>query len=597
MPSGQKVFWHRVDLESASKKLESIFSTYSPGKKVVVAIDMGVGKTTTLASKHALLGPVLYLSPTLKLAEEFKNKVGQEASLFNGRNKFLCHKIEEVDKLGAFRRSIAANLCQGCEHGIVTQIALGSSRAVDKKAEMEMYGVDFSCAKECSYIKQMSSTRDAKVLACAEASFSGSPNHLIKYGETKRTIVWDDCFTPFSHVQIGEEVFRQWKLRGESILTDSCASQDLLRWTGEALSIIEELDTRRAASPSGMDELPESINSTAPTWYSSWEDAGEFLLQYPEDAKYMDGLILESIRKSQDDFTKLDIPVRAILDTAKAMKLGTVWFHNKKMILGIPSLSFETFMTDGGLVLDATPNKLVQTIADEVHDIRVAQPSLTIEYDAAFFRGRNGLSSDKKLKDATKYIENRILELSKSYKPEEIAVITHKPISAALDSTRIPFKGHWGAHQRGHNDFMGCRVLVLDGAPVAPPRAFFLEYETARILLAKYGGITWGALTASRKKQVFSLPMKHYAAGIKSFAPEVADAAEYLRNIVTAEIVQAIGRLRAVRRSDIPLRVILCTSFPLANSYGLEIDKAFGSRKDLEMVESITNFIIERAKS
>lgn len=597
LPSGQKFFWHKVDLDSASKTLDKILTSYTPGKKVVIAIDMGVGKTTTLSTKHESLGPILYLAPTLRLAEDFKNKVGDNASLFNGRSKFLCHKIEEVDKLGQFRRSIAANLCQRCEHGIVTQINLGSTKAIIKKEEMEKQGVDFTNAKECNYIRQMSKSKLSTVLACAEASFSGSPRHLTKYDDNDRTIVWDDCFTPFSHVYLDEEVFKQWKLRGEAILTDSSASPELLTWAGETLSLIEELDTRRASSPTGNDMLPEPIDSSPPTWYKTWEEVGQYILDYPEDAKYMDGLILESIRKSQEDFDSLDIPVRAIIDAAKALKLGTVWFHNKKMIIGVPTLSFETFISTGGIVLDATPNKLVQKLADEVHEIRVVQPSLTVEYDAAMFRGRSGFKSKEVIKNAAKYLENIIENLFKEYRKEEVAVITHKPIASMLSSEMIPLKGYWGAHQRGHNDFMNCKVLVLDGVPVAPPSDFFLNYETSRLLLLKYCNITWEKLSGSRKKQVFSLPMKNFAAGIKSLAPDSYDATEYLRSMVTAETVQAIGRLRAVRRPDIPLKVILCTSFPLSNSYGLEIDKAFGSKSDFIRVENITNFILDKAKN
>jgi hypothetical protein len=45
----------------------------------------------------------------------------------------------------------------------------------------------------------------------------------------------------------------------------------------------------------------------------------------------------------------------------------------------------------------------------------------------------------------------------------------------------------------------------------------------------------------------------------------------WARERTTAELVQAIGRLRAVRRHDIPLSVDIHSDFPFLGSFGLEI--------------------------
>lgn len=606
----------RFPLSEAERMLKKTFENYKKGEKLLIAIDPGAGKTTTLSKIHEILGPMLFLSPTIKLAQEFVNAVGPGATLFRGRSETLCHKTGEVDLLGNSRRSIAANLCQKCEHGIVTQIGLGSEKAELTKEVLEHEGVDFSEAKPCGYILQMHNLKNAQVLAAAEASLAGNPKHLTHYGmdtmdeeSSGRLVVWDDCFTPYTEVLVKESDLLLWLdlAKKELEFSDIPENQDWLKKACVVLERILELYSEKREE----EDSPLSVTSSEPPeGFVTWKSVGAFFSNYPIKLKHMDGTVLEAIRGK--DSEKI-IPLRGILDLATALELGTVWITNKTIVFTIPTLSLDTYLKSGGIVLDATPHPFVREIADRTVEIRIEQPDLHVSLDASSWRGRTGLSTKEGSLGAAKNLLDYIPQKNGE---NPVSVITHKPIASAMKEIlqTMPFKGgllfgHWGAHNRGHNDYMKTSILILDGVPVPPPDAFFIAYESCRNLLS-YCAVSkkWKSLekinaekglndqflkSNSRIRKAIQLPLISGLAGIKAFVPDNLDAEKFLRDVVTAEVVQAVGRLRAVRRPGEQLEVLIRTAFPLSSAYGLELHKVWGDKDSYEIVEKCKRGIVE----
>lgn len=605
LPSGAANSVKRVSLQVAGKLLMEAFSQWTPGKKLVVAIETGAGKTSTLAREYPNLnmGPLLFLSPTLTLAREFVSDLNSVnpglGVVFNGRNETLCHKTTEVSMFGAARRSISANLCQTCEHGLETMITFGSESASKKKEELEARGVSFAEAKFCGYVAQTRNVKTAKVLAAAEASLAGTPGHLLNEvnGEEKieRSIVWDDCFTPFSEIVLTQKDLLQWLTRAIDVKENQNANPEQKAWVEKVFPILEFFVEEIEKSSKGICSPLNIQDMNPPTTFSSWSLASQALDAFPVEAKSRDGVVIESIQGYGDE---REIPVRAVLDLAEAMTYGTVWFDRGKLRFTIPTLSLKTYMEKGGIVMDATPSAFLRAIADEVVEIRVVQPNLYVEMDVSLFRGRTGLKEKNAAILAGKHLENICLDNMDKVPPTDLAVITHKPIEEAMSIKTGMRVGHWGAHQRGHNDYKTAKVLILDGVPVPPPDACFIQYESCRKYLettyGKYSGVKgFSKWTEGRIKTAVSLPMKHGVASIKAYVPENPDVASWIRDLVTAELVQAIGRLRAVQRCGENLRVIICTAFPLAFRYGLEIHSIFGSRVQSERVAEIQKKIAE----
>lgn len=586
------------------------------GEKLVIAVDPGAGKTTTLAKNYASLGPLLFVSPTIKLAEDFCATVEKEhgsgiAAVFRGRTADLCHKKTDVDLLGQFRRSIAANLCQNCEHGIKTQIDLGSEKAATKKIELELLGVNFSNAKTCGYIQQMSNFRDKPVLACAEAALAGNPKHLTDVkdanGETlKRTIIWDDCFTFSETIVLTKNDVQTWIDKTEKELEKTDVLDEVLQaqrrtehveWLQKSRTVFDFIVSQMQKSQQEQRIVPIA-DVLPPSPFNTWEDVGITLQEYPEGLKRLDATIVEAIDK--DDDGSPIIPVRGVLDFADAVRHHSVWIDRSSVILSLPTLSLKYFVEHGGIVLDATPNPFLAAIADKVVDIRIEQPNLDVVMDASEFRGRKGLGDPTKAEESAKDLADYIKNLKDRPDIDKIACITHKPLADILKKNKTEFFGndavmigHWKNDNRGHNNYMKATTIVLDGVPIIPPSAFYIDYESMRLLLEridpdkKMEKMDVPDETGKPFKKITQLPILTSTAGVKAILPNNKDAEHYLRSLVTAEVVQAVGRLRAVRRKDQKLTVVLRTSFPLSCEYGFEVHSIVFEKNSKILAEKI----------
>jgi hypothetical protein len=99
------------------------------------------------------------------------------------------------------------------------------------------------------------------------------------------------------------------------------------------------------------------------------------------------------------------------------------------------------------------------------------------------------------------------------------------PTTKVIDFKKFEADGAWWRDSRGSNDFLNCKTLILVGTPAPNVEAIRSEY------LALGGD------------------------------PEKFQS--YYDQLVVAEIVQAIGRLRANRRPQESLTVVLITDFPI----------------------------------
>lgn len=583
----------RVPLSEAEKELREAFSSYRTGTRMVIAIDPGAGKTFTLSELHQILGPILFLSPTLALGRDFikevNAKIPNSGIVFNGRNKSLCHKISEVEELGKSRRSINANLCRTCVHGLSTQVAYGSATALQTMEEMIAAGLIDGPEEGCGYIEQMHNLKHYPVVACAEASLAGTPHHLTTTGTKEepipRTLVWDDCFTPFSEVVIERKDLRVWAERGETVMENDLSNPARKNWVEKVLPALLHILGLFEMSFGNDENLPSCLTDLpCPAGFPSWNDVAEAIKNFPKEAKSRDGVVLESI---QIENGVREVPLRALLDLARAIKDKTVWITGNKLVCTIPTLSLLTFLEQGGIVLDATPDPFLRAIADRTVEIRIKQESLQVLLDASRFRGRSSLKTPDGIRRSLSDIFHVWKTLCEDEKPKNVAVITHKPLSSPLsehmkrEKVTGPSVGHWGAAQRGHNDYLHAKILVLDGVPIPPPSACFLKYETCRIWLDKLDGdasISSGIVRAKRKRwspysdirseQMVEIPFNGSAGSVRAMLPENPDVSGWLRETVTAEVVQAVGRLRAVRRNRQSLIVLVRTAFPLAAEYG-----------------------------
>ncbi|MDA8153629.1 MAG: DEAD/DEAH box helicase family protein [Acidithiobacillus sp.] len=119
--------------------------------------------------------------------------------------------------------------------------------------------------------------------------------------------------------------------------------------------------------------------------------------------------------------------------------------------------------------------------------------------------------------------------------------------------------GHWGKDDRGHNRWKDALCLLGWGAPLEPPEEYEINYSIYRVIMKRHG-VELEAWDGS----VVTGPQEIEANGGETLLtthfpmPTVPDARAFVLDQVNAQIAQAIGRLRGVRRTaENPADVLL----------------------------------------
>ena len=119
--------------------------------------------------------------------------------------------------------------------------------------------------------------------------------------------------------------------------------------------------------------------------------------------------------------------------------------------------------------------------------------------------------------------------------------------------------GHWGKDDRGHNRWKDVKALFGWGAPLEPPEEYTINYAIYRVVMQRHG-----VELEAWDGDVVTGPQEIETNGGETMLttyfpmPTVADARAFVLDQVNAQIAQAIGRLRGVRRTaEDPADVLL----------------------------------------
>ena len=552
--------------EQAQERLKEIYET--PGKHLV-AITTGVGKTKIWADSLSRETPTLTVFPDLQKAEDFAKQSG--ARVYYGRSESegpgQCLKYPDLQDLGEKRRSIMAHECSTCPHGLSAQSQRGSDSA---REAAESQGLNLKVIQPCDWIFQISEIGLEPHVACTEAALQGKPDHLLFYENPlsiskkdrrlKRKIVFDDCFEPMDEIKSGislEDV-AIW-------LQQIDKEQKKSAW-------LEKMETALRSFPNiiqyGMSRRVMMSTLPAPEGFQDWQDFAAFINDGKEEGeKALDGLSPERVTVVGG---RRMVPLRALLDLARAINSGTVFTEGGLLHGTFDSLSVQLLREKGRdvVILDATPTpekiEAVRGAKGEIHELFVPQLKLRVTQYIGRLHGRSSLASTCSEMGHAR----RILEEGKirGYAPGEIAFLTHLPLAEKIRQDNFfagVTVGHFGKDQRSHNEWRGKRLLISFGVPLRPDLRTVYQHCTGqdwtgdRDFISEYIPHRIGDQTAQ-------------LSGCK--LPVDAEIREWERTMATAEIVQAIGRLRAVH-SETDVEAWVVTSYPLAPAFGLQIDE------------------------
>ena len=465
----------------------------------------------------------------------------------------------------------------------------------------------------CSWINQVEEIRTTPYVACTIQSLQGFPDHLLFYKSSHgprqhRRVFFDDCFNAFDKISISSEDVQKWiertqeKIKYNENLLDGLktitskkalkiqAEIDFFKKIERSLFSLIDLLADSAKNPGRRRDLP------APEGFETWNDFSIFINSL---GKEKDGFIVEKVIFNEYE---QDIPLRALKDLASAVLSGTVFTEKGQIHATFPSLSakiLEMCMTreeeveerepgdDEGfesahssyqktktrtvkdrsyVILDATPTPdiiaLIEKTEGSVHEIRVKKDFLKIKQLGTRLHGR---SSMRQMKNELNFLTIQVKKAIEKVGKAGVCVITHKPLAEKLIATGLLEDdniGWWGCHERGHNAWKTKKILILFGVPISPEIRTIYEHTNQDAI--------W---TEDREPSRVSLPIEIDGRTGEVWASLPADAkiADFERTYVTASVVQAIGRLRAPRRSE-PVEVWIDSSYPLAPVFGLNID-------------------------
>lgn len=242
------------------------------------------------------------------------------------------------------------------------------------------------------------------------------------------------------------------------------------------------------------------------------------------------------------------------------------------------------------ILLDATlpveTRAVVEAVGGRVAEIHVSQNLIVKRYPNTLFgRGHSNKNSDKQkdyIDRSTRRvcaIGNRIVDDPKIPR----AIITHKPWRDMIEEDKILSEeltssnaviGHFGLDDRAHDNWSG-RHLAIVGGPNLSHAGWRSEYSTARLIALRAGADAsdWPAWPHDPDTMERVVWIDEGAGHeVRCRAPLPRDPA--IRAWVLARyretIVQAIGRMRAVRHRGAPLIVEMWGGLPVdLSSFGI----------------------------
>lgn len=564
----------RIPVEQAFLDTRSLIKNFLDTKQTAPRlnqIDMGVGKSHILADlsrDHFFIGdPVTVIAPTKALAQEAALKSGglfREGRTDSADRAGYCFIYPEVEPFSDKMRSIVAHKCRDCAHGLA---AMAVSRGEGTKIE------------PCSYILHTIEAREVRVLSTTSSMLEGDPHiGTVREGKAviKSKMILDDTADLTDYRAIHGGHISGWiRAANHAMRYDQAklAEGDIATAEGEdrkeRIVATEELLPHLAAlgrfisDHSGDDQ--ERVHPEDWTKFSELLKSSKII--------WMDGSSAEAIYRDSEG--KTEIPLRTLKALGEALARGTAW-SRKSFLHFSSSTRAAAAIKNGAMLLDATPSLAVRQVVEAeggtVTEIRAEQLSLCIRQVVSGMHGKTACSPESPSFAREKSRLLGIVEKAvEEHGPENVVVISHKALAEEVKD-EIPAGveiGWWGLHNRGQNIWEKKTHLVVYGVPQLAPSAAERAYMSDRQAVIEAGGTDWPAWNGSRSEKWYRVPGQAKEIHAKGYQDEFID--RWAREWTTAEVVQATGRLRAVRRTDERLSVEIHSSFPLAEAFGLEI--------------------------
>ena len=576
----------------------------SDGRPLAVAVSPGVGKSHILAEECDEIAlrfdkaiPTVVITTTRKLAEEAAEKSGGiDSPARNGKKgeAGFCNIFPEIEPFSEAWRSIVAHKCKSCPHGQAAMAKLG----IGDHNKDDLIGV-----VPCDYMLQTETSRKYPTLTCTgQKANTDDAVFKMKQGKARiaRRAIADDYSELNDHKMIRQDQVAGWvrasiyaiSKTGKSIIEIETNGVDFDMSPDADESDSDDLDlmrSRKAAAESlkiGIEQLlqflaahPEDEQSTLnPADFSAFCDAAE-----NKALDWMDGTTAEAVHKDREG--KVEIPLRAVRDTATAIRRGTAWVRKGYLHIAVPTFLPE-MIRKGGAVLDATllphVRMLIEAHGGEVVDVHAASATkIRQHFDGAHTKTSCDPNGKNFAREKRNFLAALKVAIAEENDPRRLCVISHMSFILAIMKEIIALGipesqiGWFNRHDRGQNDWYeaGCTRLVQWGVMRLSASVIERMYMADRQVVIEASGAAGEAFATDRVTKVYRTPGTNYEKEDEGFLN--GDLDRWERSRVTAQTKQAGGRLRGTRRMDTGEKLThdIHANFAFCDDHGFRVDE------------------------
>jgi hypothetical protein len=572
------------------------------GRPLALVVSPGVGKSHIWAEAcddAALLVkeiPTLTIAPTRSLAFEAAEKNGGvDAPARNGvKGEYgYCNIHPEISPFSESWRSIVAHKCKDCEHGKAAMAQLGIG---------DHAGEDFAGVDPCAYLLQTENSRKASTLSCTgQKANTDDAVFAMKQGKARiaRRAAADDFTELNDHKMLRQDQIAGWVRSSNYVISrtlksiieteENGADFDMSSDNDDFGSDLDFLKSRKVGTEqlkSGIEHLLQFLAANSddeqkqlnPADFTVFCDAAE-----NKALDWMDGTSAEAVYKDREGH--LEIPLRAVRDTATAIRRGTAWVRKGYLHIAVPTF-LPAMIKNGGMVMDATilphVRMLIEAHGGEVVDVYAESATrIRQHFDGAHTK----TSCDPSGKNFGREKRNFLLVLkaaiAKEGDPARLCVMSHMAFILAIMKDILALGvpeaqvGWFNRHDRGQNDWYqaGCTRLFQWGVMRLSGSVIDRMYTADRQVAIEAGGDGGDSFNADREAKVYRIPGTDYESEGEGFVSTDVDRWE--RSRITAQTMQASGRLRGTRRVDAGKKIThdIHSSFIFSGDHGFRVDE------------------------
>lgn len=543
--------------------------------------------TPRIVDAEAIYLKIISRNPSLKSQVHMHMPRGKKISI--GKEDRACLRYEELIKpLEEPARTPAAWACQTCEHG-------------------KQDGERDPKVPACQYMVQLRASKSKQIVIATHAA-AADASSLLEYTKRPVPVRKDGYIIRHDHAADGDDkVVDRFMIIDEApeldrkisvSLENVAAALQMVEHAEHDLMTLEDKANKFENSKLGRlrkrnqkldfedeDGLADSYNWLEKTQAilkrlsntlgnadprrdyrfnpAEWQDLITLTADMPALVNRFDGTIVEDVRIARR--ADLATPSSWLKGLAKAIKNDTAWVSGGCIVGGYPTFLWTRYLERGGWNLNATPT--IRELSDVenaggeiVNQYRVPEHLYITQRGPVLF-GKGSLEKQDKI---LVHVE-KLVEIIKGCQArgETFAIITHMKLAEALKQHEyirnknhiVASIGHWGKSEKAHNQWESTgeitfrKRLILYGLPIPAPRQQQIDYALER---AAIGGQIWDGST-EKGCRISIRDQAGLKIDIVSAARMPADpfVRSWLIDRITADVVQAIGRLRGCRASEV----------------------------------------------